>query len=150
MSNDFLFTSESVFEGHPDKVADQISDAIINAIFEKDPKSCVAAETLTNASLVVLACEITTNAHCYMTTLTCILGSSFKCLTCCAPSTSRQRLMVTLAVENPTSLGNAQTWTQHCVRRLARSNCEILLVSLEIRQKNSRPIVMFAKSNNGG
>ena len=63
MSSDFLFTSESVSEGHPDKVADQISDAILDAIFEQDPRSRVAAETLTNTGLVVLAGEITTNAH---------------------------------------------------------------------------------------
>ena len=54
-SNDFLFTSESVSEGHPDKVADQISDAILDAIFEQDPRSRVAAETLCNTGLVVLA-----------------------------------------------------------------------------------------------
>ena len=63
MANDFLFTSESVSEGHPDKVADQISDAILDAIFTQDPRSRVAAETLTNTGLVVLAGEITTNAH---------------------------------------------------------------------------------------
>ena len=63
MANDFLFTSESVSEGHPDKVADQISDAILDAIFEQDPRSRVAAETLCNTGLVVLAGEITTNAH---------------------------------------------------------------------------------------
>jgi S-adenosylmethionine synthetase len=63
MSNDFLFTSESVSEGHPDKVSDQISDAILDAIFKQDPRSRVAAETLTNTGLVVLAGEITTNAH---------------------------------------------------------------------------------------
>src|SRR5512133_2832855 len=63
MANDFLFTSESVSEGHPDKVADQISDAILDAIFTADPRSRVAAETLTNTGLVVLAGEITTNAH---------------------------------------------------------------------------------------
>src|SRR5512133_2798259 len=62
MANDFLFTSESVSEGHPDKVADQISDAILDAVFKQDPKSRVAAETLTNTGLVVLAGEITTNA----------------------------------------------------------------------------------------
>ncbi len=61
-SNDFLFTSESVSEGHPDKVADQISDAILDAIYKQDPLSRVAAETLTNTGLVVLAGEITTNA----------------------------------------------------------------------------------------
>src|SRR5512135_2765871 len=63
VANDFLFTSESVSEGHPDKVADQISDAILDAIFTQDPRSRVAAETLTNTGLVVLAGEITTNAH---------------------------------------------------------------------------------------
>ena len=63
MANDFLFTSESVSEGHPDKVADQISDAILDAILAQDPVSRVAAETLTNTGLVVLAGEITTNAH---------------------------------------------------------------------------------------
>ena len=63
MANDYLFTSESVSEGHPDKVADQISDAILDAIFKQDPRSRVAAETLTNTGLVVLAGEITTNAH---------------------------------------------------------------------------------------
>ncbi len=63
MANDFLFTSESVSEGHPDKVADQISDAILDAIFKQDPLSRVAAETLCNTGLVVLAGEITTNAN---------------------------------------------------------------------------------------
>ena len=63
MANDYLFTSESVSEGHPDKVADQISDAILDAIFKQDAKSRVAAETLCNTGLVVLAGEITTNAH---------------------------------------------------------------------------------------
>jgi S-adenosylmethionine synthetase len=63
MANDYLFTYESVSEGHPDKVADQVSDAILDAIFKQDPRSRVAAETLTNTGLVVLAGEITTNAH---------------------------------------------------------------------------------------
>ncbi|MFW9617801.1 methionine adenosyltransferase [Aquabacterium sp.] len=63
MSNDYLFTSESVSEGHPDKVADQISDAILDAILAQDPLSRVAAETLTNTGLVVLAGEITTQAN---------------------------------------------------------------------------------------
>ena len=63
MANEFLFTSESVSEGHPDKVADQISDAILDAIFAQDPRSRVAAETLTNTGLVVLAGEITTQAN---------------------------------------------------------------------------------------
>jgi S-adenosylmethionine synthetase len=61
--SDYLFTSESVSEGHPDKVADQVSDAILDAIFKQDPRSRVAAETLCNTGLVVLAGEITTNAH---------------------------------------------------------------------------------------
>jgi S-adenosylmethionine synthetase len=63
MSHSFLFTSESVSEGHPDKVADQISDAILDAILAQDPKSRVAAETLCNTGLVVLAGEITTKAR---------------------------------------------------------------------------------------
>jgi S-adenosylmethionine synthetase len=63
MSNDYFFTSESVSEGHPDKVADQISDAILDAIFKQDPHSRVAAETLCNTGLVVLAGEITTGAN---------------------------------------------------------------------------------------
>lgn len=61
--SEHLFTSESVSEGHPDKVADQISDAILDAILEQDPKARVAAETLTNTGLVVLAGEITTTAN---------------------------------------------------------------------------------------
>lgn len=63
MSNEFLFTSESVSEGHPDKVADQISDAVLDAILEQDPQARVAAETLTNTGLVVMAGEITTTAQ---------------------------------------------------------------------------------------
>ena len=63
MPKEFFFTSESVSEGHPDKVADQISDAILDAIFAQDPRSRVAAETLCNTGLVVLAGEITTNAN---------------------------------------------------------------------------------------
>ncbi len=63
MSNEFLFTSESVSEGHPDKVSDQISDAILDAILAQDPQSRVAAETLCNTGLVVLAGEITTRAN---------------------------------------------------------------------------------------
>jgi S-adenosylmethionine synthetase len=62
MSNSFLFTSESVSEGHPDKVADQISDAILDAILAQDKYSRVAAETLCNTGLVVLAGEITSKA----------------------------------------------------------------------------------------
>ncbi|MDP2693414.1 MAG: methionine adenosyltransferase [Gallionella sp.] len=60
--NEYLFTSESVSEGHPDKVADQISDAIVDAILAQDKHSRIAAETLCNTGLVVLAGEITTTA----------------------------------------------------------------------------------------
>lgn len=63
MAHEYLFTSESVSEGHPDKVADQISDAILDAILEQDPKARVAAETLCNTGLVVLAGEITAHAN---------------------------------------------------------------------------------------
>jgi S-adenosylmethionine synthetase len=59
----FLFTSESVTEGHPDKIADQISDAILDACLEQDPMSRVACETLTCTGLVVVAGEITTQAY---------------------------------------------------------------------------------------
>jgi S-adenosylmethionine synthetase len=59
----FLFTSESVTEGHPDKVADQISDAILDAIFEKDAFARVAAETLVTTGLVLVAGEITTDCY---------------------------------------------------------------------------------------
>ncbi len=61
--SEFLFTSESVSEGHPDKVADQISDSILDAILAQDPYARVAAETLVNTGLVVLAGEITTSAN---------------------------------------------------------------------------------------
>src|SRR5258706_3354696 len=60
--NDFLFTSESVSEGHPDKVADQISDAVLDAILTQDKFARVAAETLVNTGLVVMAGEIPTHA----------------------------------------------------------------------------------------
>lgn len=60
---DYLFTSESVSEGHPDKLADQISDSILDAILEQDPTARVAAETLANTGLIVLAGEITTTAN---------------------------------------------------------------------------------------
>ncbi len=59
----FLFTSESVTEGHPDKIADQISDSILDACLEQDPYSRVACETLTCTGLVVIAGEITTKAY---------------------------------------------------------------------------------------
>lgn len=61
--SEFLFTSESVSEGHPDKVADQISDSILDAILTQDPTARVAAETLVNTGLCVLAGEVSTHAH---------------------------------------------------------------------------------------
>ena len=57
-----LFTSESVTEGHPDKIADQVSDSILDAILAQDPMSRVACETLTTTGLVLVAGEITTTA----------------------------------------------------------------------------------------
>src|SRR5882762_9117130 len=57
-----LFTSESVTEGHPDKIADQISDSILDAIIAQDPMSRVACETLVTTGLAILAGEITTHA----------------------------------------------------------------------------------------
>jgi len=62
MATNYLFTSESVSEGHPDKVADQISDAVVDAIFTQDPKARVACETLVNTGMVILSGEITTKA----------------------------------------------------------------------------------------
>ncbi len=62
VSDNFSFTSESVSEGHPDKVADQISDAVLDALLAQDPKSRVACETLVKTGMVVLAGEITTSA----------------------------------------------------------------------------------------
>src|SRR5215472_5323280 len=59
--SEFLFTSESVSEGHPDKVADQISDAVLDAILARDPHGRVAAETLVSTGLVVMTGEITTD-----------------------------------------------------------------------------------------
>src|SRR6267378_2502788 len=58
----FLFTSESVTEGHPDKIADQISDAVLDEVMRQDPKGRVACETLVTTGLVVVAGEITTSA----------------------------------------------------------------------------------------
>ena len=63
MSREYLFTSESVGEGHPDKVADQISDSVLDAILAEDPKGRVACETLVSTGLVVISGEITTKAH---------------------------------------------------------------------------------------
>lgn len=62
VSNNFSFTSESVSEGHPDKVADQISDAVLDALLTQDPKSRVACETLVKTGMVILAGEVTTEA----------------------------------------------------------------------------------------
>ena len=62
MSRTYLFTSESVSEGHPDKIADQISDAVLDAIIAEDPKARVACETLIKTGVVVLAGEIATAA----------------------------------------------------------------------------------------
>jgi len=61
--SDFVFTSESVTEGHPDKMADQISDAVLDAIIVKDPPARVACESLLTTGLIVIAGEITTNAN---------------------------------------------------------------------------------------
>jgi S-adenosylmethionine synthetase len=62
MSDAFLFTSESVSEGHPDKISDQISDAILDAIIAEDPKARVACETMVKTGMIVVAGEITTSA----------------------------------------------------------------------------------------
>jgi len=62
MAEKFIFTSESVSEGHPDKVSDQVSDAILDAILTQDPKARVACETLVTTGMAVIAGEITTNA----------------------------------------------------------------------------------------
>lgn len=61
--NKFLFTSESVTEGHPDKICDQISDAVLDAIIEKDPNARVACETIVTTGMVLVMGEITTNAY---------------------------------------------------------------------------------------
>lgn len=63
MSNKYLFTSESVSEGHPDKICDQISDAVLDAILTKDPEARVACETFCTTGLVVVGGEITTKAY---------------------------------------------------------------------------------------
>ena len=63
MSRNYIFTSESVSEGHPDKVADNISDAVLDTLLAKDPKSRVACETLVSTGLVVVSGEITTTAY---------------------------------------------------------------------------------------
>ena len=61
--NEFLFTSESVTEGHPDKIADQISDGVLDAVMAGDPGGRVACETLVNTGLVVVSGEITTDVY---------------------------------------------------------------------------------------
>ena len=61
--NEFLFTSESVTEGHPDKMADQISDGVLDAVMAEDPQGRVACETLVNTGLVVVSGEITTDVY---------------------------------------------------------------------------------------
>src|SRR5665213_3083850 len=61
--NEFLFTSESVTEGHPDKIADQISDGVLDAVLRDDPNGRVACETLVNTGLVVVSGEITTETY---------------------------------------------------------------------------------------
>ncbi len=63
MSREFIFTSESVSEGHPDKVADQISDAVLDDLLRQDPNSRVACETLVNTGMVVISGEITTAGY---------------------------------------------------------------------------------------
>ncbi len=63
MLKDYVFTSESVTEGHPDKMADQISDAVLDAMLAQDPKSRVAAETMISTGMVVLAGEVTSKAN---------------------------------------------------------------------------------------
>ncbi len=62
MPKDYLFTSESVTEGHPDKICDQISDGIVDALIEKDPLARIAVETLVKTGLAIVAGEVTTNA----------------------------------------------------------------------------------------
>jgi S-adenosylmethionine synthetase len=69
MLKDYLFTSESVSEGHPDKVADQISDAILDEILRQDPKARVACETMVTTGTAVIAGEITTNCYADMPTI---------------------------------------------------------------------------------
>src|SRR5687767_15343673 len=61
--NNFLFTSESVTEGHPDKIADQISDGVLDAIIAQDPQARVAVETLVKTGLAVVAGEVTTSCY---------------------------------------------------------------------------------------
>lgn len=62
-----FFTSESVSEGHPDKLCDQISDAVLDACLSQDPHSCVACETFASTSLILIGGEISTRAHINLT-----------------------------------------------------------------------------------
>ena len=62
-AGNFLFTSESVTEGHPDKLSDQISDAVLDAVLKKDPNGRVACETFVTVGLVIVGGEITTNSY---------------------------------------------------------------------------------------
>src|SRR6056297_1848069 len=62
MANDFLFTSESVSEGHPDKIADQVSDGVLDAILRQDPRARVAVETMVKTGMAIIAGEVTTTA----------------------------------------------------------------------------------------
>ena len=61
--NEYLFTSESVTEGHPDKICDQISDGVLDAVLAEDPNGRVACETLVNTGLVVVSGEISTDVY---------------------------------------------------------------------------------------
>src|SRR5690242_11842106 len=61
--NEYLFTSESVTEGHPDKICDQISDGVLDAVMAEDPEGRVACETLVNTGLVVVSGEISTKVY---------------------------------------------------------------------------------------
>src|SRR4249919_2291580 len=61
--NEFLFTSESVTEGHPDKICDQISDGVLDAVMSEDPGGRVACETLVNTGMAVVSGEISTTVH---------------------------------------------------------------------------------------
>ncbi len=61
--NEYLFTSESVTEGHPDKIADQISDGVLDAVLREDPYGRVACETLVNTGLIVVSGEISTDTY---------------------------------------------------------------------------------------
>ncbi len=69
MAEQYLFTSESVSEGHPDKVADQISDSVLDAIFQQDNQARVACETMVNTGMVVISGEITTEAYVDITSI---------------------------------------------------------------------------------